>query len=211
MDHRRSTRSLRTRAAAALALIMALSFWPGCTPDKRYQVLSFFFDGVPDPSLAKVPEGASVRGRSASGAPLVFFAHKPYADENCAACHVAGADRVYRPDTATVSPTVCLNCHTGVTDKYPVMHGPVAAVECLWCHAPHEADNKQLLKAPSPDICLQCHSPELLSPTPPEHLQPGANCLECHVAHGANSHGLLRAGRPTLAPTTSEQPSGGQQ
>ena len=47
------------RVVLAAILCIALgSFW-GCSPQKRYQVLSFFFDGVPAPGGA--------RGGSAAG------------------------------------------------------------------------------------------------------------------------------------------------
>src|SRR4051794_36504287 len=47
----------------------------GCTPTKRYAVMSFFFDGVPDPDAA-LKAGAAVRGVSGQ----VMYVHKPFAE-----------------------------------------------------------------------------------------------------------------------------------
>jgi predicted CXXCH cytochrome family protein len=197
--------------AAVFLLLVASIIWPGCSAEKHYKVLSFFFDGVPTPQeRAAAAAGGVVVGQGASGEPLVLFTHEPFATENCAACHVGGVSTLYQPVGITVSATVCLKCHEQATRSYPVMHGPVAAVECLWCHAPHQADNKELLRLSSPEVCLQCHTRELLSPNPPEHMVPQSMCLDCHVGHGSEQRGLLRAGRNAApeAPTTA--PSGGR-
>src|SRR4029078_4699423 len=101
-----------------------------------------------------------------------------------------------------VTSKVCLKCHAGIPTQFPVMHGPVAVVECLWWHAPHEANDKALLRSPSPELCIQCHTRDLLTRDPPEHQQLDANCLTCHFGHGGPSHGLLRSGRTVASPTT---------
>src|SRR5262245_55403525 len=178
MDRRtRPTRPRRICIAVVLPLVISFGIWPGCTPEKRYRVLSFFFDGVPDPSLAAAQaHGAGVRGRGPGGEPMIVFSHKPFAEEKCEACHAGGVNALFRPLPQSVSATTCLKCHKDATRQYVVMHGPVANVECLWCHAPHEANFKPLLKMKSPDVCLQCHTPELLSSEPIEHTMTGADC-----------------------------------
>jgi predicted CXXCH cytochrome family protein len=207
MPRRRSIRALSLRAAVALVLL-ASSLWTGCTTQKNYKVLSFFFDGVPDPNAPKLAPGQMLMGRQPGGAPIIIYGHKPYQDQNCDACHASGIGTVLRPESLNISSTVCLKCHGKIPSEFPVMHGPVATVECLWCHTPHEADTKALLKAHSPDVCLQCHSRELLDPNPPEHMVATASCLDCHFAHGATKHGLLRAGNtPTTLPAAGGGPS----
>jgi predicted CXXCH cytochrome family protein len=93
-----------------------------------------------------------------------------------------------------------------VTDQYPVMHGPVAAVECNLCHVPHESSTPKLLRDTAPTVCVQCHQPELLSAEPPEHVMADKSCLECHSGHGGAKHGLLKSGialkRAPGAPST---------
>lgn len=217
MDRRRSFRSVLPRLVVASLILLGAALWSGCTTDRRYKVLSFFFDGVPDPAeqarlAAAMAAGGNVGGRTADGRPILYFSHKPYEQQQCGSCH-SGQGALFRPDAVDISSSVCLKCHTNVIDRFPVMHGPVAAVECLWCHAPHEADNKALLKEHSPGVCLQCHSRELLDSKPPEHQQANASCLDCHSAHGGEKHGLLRPTyleKPSSPTTTLSDPAGGR-
>jgi predicted CXXCH cytochrome family protein len=116
--------------------------WIGCTPTNRYKVLSFFFDGVPDPNAP--PAGAvqvDQSGRPSVVRTVVY--HEPYQNSNCQACHAGGA-QTYTPLGALDS-RMCLPCHQQVPSQYAVMHGPVAIGVCLWCHAPHESVYPHLL------------------------------------------------------------------
>ena len=59
----------------------------GCAdPQKRYEVLSFFFDGVPDPTAPK-KQSSRLGG---SGRRTVV--HKPFADNLCNSCHQNTSD-----------------------------------------------------------------------------------------------------------------------
>jgi predicted CXXCH cytochrome family protein len=189
-------------------LILLGGLWIGCTPtEQNYKVLSFFFDGVPNPSDPAFRSGRASRSGGLGGAEaFVVYTHAPYADPDpnaCNVCHEGRVGGVYTRSSLTIPPTVCLKCHQDEVNKYPVMHGPVAAVECLWCHAPHESSIPALLRRRAPELCLQCHTLELLAPWPPEHHQPDIDCLQCHVAHGGERHGLLRArvNPPSTAPS----------
>jgi predicted CXXCH cytochrome family protein len=174
----------------------------GCSTDadKRYRTLSFFFDGVPNPHA---PAGsAAARGESdefAPNAPVInAYVHKPYADGKCTSCHT-GAAGGYESYTA-VGSDVCLKCHKDKLTQYPVMHGPVVAVECTICHAAHESTIPGMLNYDAPKVCVQCHERGLLSATPPEHLAADSKCLSCHVGHGGPAHKLLRAQAPATRP-----------
>ena len=185
----------------------------GCSSDARYRTLSFFFDGVPDPHA---PAGsAAARGEKDEFAPNATVAkvymHKPYADgmadsSKCAVCHV-GASGGFENFTA-VSANVCLNCHKDKLTQYPVMHGPVVAVECTLCHAAHESTIPGMLNYDAPKVCVQCHQRDLLSATPPEHLAADSKCLSCHVGHGGPAHKLLRAAAtPSTRPAPTAAPA----
>ena len=196
-----------------LVASVALSVWSGCTAtEKNYKVLTFFFDGVPDPNAPVQVSGGE--SESIVSAPVSLGGrgsiHKPYAENKCSDCH-GGASRF--EEFTKIPPTVCLNCHKDVPNAYPVMHGPVATIECNWCHSPHESPSASLLKFPSPDVCVQCHEQTLLPTTVPEHLEPGHDCLKCHVGHGSEKHGLLRPtiaiAVPTTMPTTTTAPTPG--
>jgi predicted CXXCH cytochrome family protein len=207
MGRRYPTRARLLRETAIALVVGSSVLWLGCTSESRYRVLSFFFDGVPDPR-EQVATGGSVRGRLPGGQPMVVFSHRPFAEDKCDACHAGGVTALFRPAPDTVTSDVCLRCHQDVTSQYSVMHGPVSSVECLWCHAPHEANYPWLLRQPAPDVCVQCHTTELLGPDPPDHKIATVDCFNCHVGHGAEQHGLLkRQITPASMPTTS--PIGG--
>jgi predicted CXXCH cytochrome family protein len=185
---------------------MLVGGWLGCSARERYRVMNFFFDGVPNPDAAIAGRGGG------SGAAPIVVTHKPFAEQNCNACHTGNVENaLYSPASAVVSPTICLKCHQDVPHQYPVMHGPVAAVECLFCHAAHEASYPALLWKKTPDLCMQCHTRELLDPTEPAHLVADSDCLRCHFGHGGPERGLLKVARSsspfTTAPATA--PSGG--
>jgi predicted CXXCH cytochrome family protein len=179
--------------ATSLAALMTI--WLGCSVEKHYDVLSFFFDGVPDPDAedALVWRGGSRAGGVAQ--PLIVrSAHSAYAERRCNECHgetsaygflVEGFDQL--------DATTCLQCHGDVLETYPVLHGPVAVHACLWCHLPHESAYDHLLAVRSPQLCLQCHDLGLMeSPQPPEHVDIQRDCLDCHSGHGGRDLRFLK-------------------
>src|SRR5262245_6926225 len=137
---------------AALVIAATALVWAGCAVTARnYKTLSFFFDGVPDPTA--IPKAGSLVG---ARTPAAVVVHRPYGEERCAECH-KGRARPGRNDS-----TLCLQCHAGVGSEHEHMHGPVAAVACLWCHAPHESRYASLLRGPDRTVCTQCHTPAML-------------------------------------------------
>jgi len=85
-----------------------------------------------------------------------------------------------------------MKCHEPVTRQYPRMHGPVAAVACLYCHRAHDAEYEYLLKTDEPEMCTQCHQRGvLLGDDPPAHLDPERSCIDCHSGHGGTGSGFL--------------------
>ncbi len=108
-----------------------------------------------------------------------------------------------------VESTVCLKCHAEVPKQHPIMHGPVVANACLWCHAPHESTIQPLLKSRAPELCLQCHGLEMTNlPQPPEHDDLQRDCLECHRAHGGEDPYFLLSQPNTEEPgSVSNQPA----
>ena len=200
-------------ALALLLAVIGLTLCGGCSPDGRYKTLSFFFDGVPDPHAP--PGSAAARGEKDEFAPNAVvqkvYLHKPYADgmkdeKKCQVCHV-GASGGFENFTS-VSSNVCLKCHKDKLTQYPVMHGPVAAVECTFCHAAHESTIPGMLNWEAPRVCVQCHTQDLLSAKPPEHLLPDSKCLTCHSGHGGPKHKMLRADLAAATATTRPAPAG---
>lgn len=196
-------RGIRRPAAllSCAALATALGVWAGCTVTKsNYEILSFFFDGVPDPNA---PPGAG--GRPIRESPT-YSVHPPFAERNCVDCHAR------RFNMTSVDASVCLKCHEGITEALPHMHGPVVAMACLWCHSPHESPYAALLKGPDREVCGACHTPQMLGGTDvPEHgADSDVACLECHSGHGGTAryflHGRGLTDRSALPPDPTDEP-----
>lgn len=186
---------------AALGLFVCLTVLGCSTPQQRYKVLSFFFDGVPDPDAPK-----AVRRSSAPGARPVFI-HKPYEEKKCDACHLNTDDIFAR---AKVKADMCYTCHPKVLDQYEKIHGPVAAGQCMMCHAAHASGEPHLVRVPAPRLCTQCHEPGTFSPNPVEHQDPKANCLACHSGHGGPDLRFLKvASIPATQPVAAAPAEGG--
>jgi len=185
-------RGLRGLAIFAVAVAAALA---GCSIQKNYKTLSFFFDGVPDPN-APAPSAGNEKSFApslATPAAARMFRHKPYAEQKCAECHTPDKKQL-----VALKGELCLKCHQKQATQYPVMHAPMAAGQCLWCHEPHESDLPRLLKTTAPELCLQCHDRDLLPARIAEHQSEKANCLTCHLGHGGVKRSMLRADNPLI-------------
>jgi predicted CXXCH cytochrome family protein len=197
-----SRRRTRRRVGAAVIVIGAGgALWSGCSVEKHYEVLSFFFDGVPDPNA---PAGGRL---VASGTPGVALAvvsqHSAFEERRCSECHGKTGEFAFRVSGfSDLSSAVCMKCHADVMEEHEVIHGPVAAQECLWCHQPHESPYEDLLSYTAPKLCLDCHSLGLMgSPPIPEHMDLERSCLECHFGHGGATRAMLRPAPAEPAPT----------
>lgn len=182
----------RARARAAIACAAAVlagsGWWAGCqvTPS-NYKLLSFLFDGVPDPSMSG-PAG-NTAGADIKQSPT-YSVHRPFQEERCETCH-KGRLRPSRNDSSA-----CLSCHADRVSEHAYMHGPVAAGACMWCHAPHESAYAALMRDSDRKVCMQCHTAEMLPVDEvPEHGEDSRGCLECHTGHGGPAPKMLRAER----------------
>jgi predicted CXXCH cytochrome family protein len=186
----------RTGALVIAGLCLA---WPGCSVEKNYELLSFFFDGVPDPNAPVTRGGIGT-------AVVIASAHSAFADRRCEACHGSTVGfGVVVTGFAELDASVCPTCHTGIADEYPRLHGPVAGGECLWCHEPHESRYPNLQAWASPELCLGCHRLELESMAqPPEHEDLARDCLDCHMAHGGEHRYFLRPVEDTATESEGE-------
>ncbi|MGI9104277.1 MAG: cytochrome c3 family protein [Terriglobales bacterium] len=110
----------------------------------------------------------------------------------CLSCHEVRVIRdVTRVKLITATPVkLCLQCHADkdaaqITGR---VHSP-AVRDCLKCHDPHTAANKnQLLKATSggkdENLCLTCHSKGLdVSKAGSRHAALDMGCDTCHTTH----------------------------
>ncbi|HXC06060.1 MAG TPA: cytochrome c3 family protein [Bacteroidia bacterium] len=160
-----------------------------CTPVKQYKVLSFFFDGVPNPN--KAPDSQQlVKGDSNLIVSLYkpeFYFHKPYEEEKCKSCHAEGiSNALLKP-----VPELCYTCHEDFNVKYTAVHGPVASGNCLMCHNQHMTKYEKLLIRPGQELCLYCHESKQVMANPLHKKIGTITCTECHNPHGGNNRGML--------------------
>lgn len=167
-------------------VVCALACWSGCSVEKNYDTLSFFFDGVPDPKAIKAARAAQDGPVDLKASPT-YSMHVPYKQDQCSECH-GSRFRLTVNDSG-----VCLKCHENVPTSQARVHGPVAASACLWCHAPHDSAEANLMRYPGRKVCVQCHDPTKLSTeAAPEHADAGRACLDCHMGHGGNRSYFLK-------------------
>jgi predicted CXXCH cytochrome family protein len=186
-----TTRRWRVVASRIAPCLMLVALILGCSAQKHYKTLSFFFDGVPDPNATT---GATRLTTERAGTRFTVYVHKPYADNDCNACHTGDRSQFFTLAAAQgPKPDNCLTCHADVPHQYANMHGPVAVNACTWCHSPHQSIHPHLLKNTPNKVCMQCHGPTGLSPSTANHTDPKANCLECHSGHGGERN-LLKPG-----------------
>jgi len=168
----------------------------GCSSAHSHKVLSFFFDGVPEPAndkAASLADSLLTRDTTLAASvktpvkPMGYY-HSPYQDKQCASCHDQGSmGKLKAP-----MPGVCNQCHEDYADKYANLHGPVAGGQCTQCHNPHMSANENLLIRTNNDLCLQCHDAELVMQNNVHKGNPDALCLTCHDPHGGANKNNLR-------------------
>jgi predicted CXXCH cytochrome family protein len=190
-------RSAEIWCLLTLGLVLGAIVWSGCSPEKNYEVLSFFFDGVPDPNA---PVLATATGAALRRSPT-YSIHKPFQEERCAECH--GSRFNLGPEDSGI----CLKCHEEITSQQPMMHGPVVAGACLWCHAAHESAFEWLLKGEPRQVCTDCHDQDLLGiGRVPAHADETRGCLECHFGHGGTRRYFLREAVEPVPPANTPEP-----
>jgi len=117
----------------------------------------------------------------------------------CKTCHeVRIAKDVTRVKlTTTTTQALCLSCHADkkAADIKGKVHPP-AVRDCVKCHDPHTADNKnQLLKPVSGDtkdanLCLSCHNEGMNVPKGgSRHAALDMGCDTCHITHKTGEAG----------------------
>jgi len=189
-------------ALALLLVLVTASALAGCsTPRERYRVLSFFFDGVPNPDAP--PKVVAVARPDSEFAPVVtavvLTVHKPYKEGRCVVCHSSVNGQIQDFARAYDS---CVKCHKKVSTEHALMHGPVAREACRFCHAPHDSVQPALLKDTPIKVCTQCHDKQLLGEYPYQHMDGQTSCLLCHAGHGGHARYFLKppATQPNAPP-----------
>lgn len=118
----------------------------------------------------------------------------------CTSCHEIRVSKdVTRIKLTTSTPSgLCFTCHADkdASQIKGTVHPP-AVRDCLKCHDPHTAENKnQLLKATSGDkkdnLCLTCHDQGVNVPEKgSRHAALDGGCDTCHVTHKTGAEPTL--------------------
>lgn len=185
------------RTYPALFIIALSVYFSGCSSAKHYKVLSFFFDGVPNPAeVAAIHKLDSIsRKDSASLANALKVEnlpkgsiHPPYQEKDCASCH----DQSSMGKFTEMQPMLCYQCHEDFSTKYKALHGPVGGGQCTACHSPHLSENVSLLKRTNQSLCLYCHDQKQVLAFEPHQDIGDTSCTECHNPHGGDDKYILR-------------------
>jgi predicted CXXCH cytochrome family protein len=178
----------------------------GCSRQTRYEVLTFFFTGVPpmeepgETSGTPIPPGESdeimVAEATQAESSAEMRKHAPYEEGNCNACHDPGGG-----NTLFNEPNkLCFRCHEDFVQAFSWIHGPVAVGFCNTCHEPHESRNEYLLISTSAEICFNCHASQDIYRSSYHRDTSGQSCVVCHNPHGGDNRWLLKGSDRPLQP-----------
>lgn len=186
--------------ARILSLTLIVWLLAGCSMERRYAVLSFFFDGVP------APGAGDEKGRKVSSQyfpePSTFYVtklnmtlHAPFQKGECTRCHPKERSLYLELNT---SKGLCYSCHEHGPFKaklagYAFVHGPVAVESCAACHDPHESVNSRLLVEKDPKLCYECHDKKSILSSAAHGKLSDENCLPCHDPHGGMNRFFLKS------------------
>ncbi|MGC2063431.1 MAG: cytochrome c3 family protein [Thermodesulfovibrionales bacterium] len=167
---------------------MALSLLTGCGGQNGYKVLSFFFDGVPNPDEPSDKDKEALRKKKPAEGTMskgAYREHGPYAAKQCTACHVRGSNKLVSPINE-----LCFNCHAlNIVKQY--VHGPLASGGCRVCHSPHGSAYPFLLVSEPKDFCYYCHDKDQVLAND-VHKSLEMQCTACHDAHSSEARYLLK-------------------
>lgn len=177
-------------------IVLTVIIITACGSTTKYQVLSTFFDGVPDPNekqkeltdtIKTTQMLSNQKPKLSTAKKPEFIYHPPYQNRMCSACHnIQLGNALAKP-----IPELCYNCHENLTGKNPALHGPVAMGECSVCHSPHLSKNKFLLVRKGRDLCLHCHEATYVFENKNHFATEEYACLDCHDPHSGMDRFLL--------------------
>ncbi len=189
----------RGRSWRWLLAIVVLAILGCGTPEQRESIITFFFERhvVRDANEVAVLDS---RGSPVPQKPLVQ--HPPYAKQQCIRCHSTpgtqrgsiGFNMVNEANPKAAARGKCFDCHKNPKEVGPTalvapekawVHGPVANVQCVRCHNPHETRTPHLLKADrAEELCLPCHTEKKDDRS---KAMGSFDCNICHNPHNSTS------------------------
>ncbi len=179
-----------------LVMLLVTILFLGCSPKSSYRVLSVFFDGVPDSAqmannnnsdtVARF-DSLQLTSRTIEAGPQ-YYQHTPYLKQECDGCHSKGS----RSSLLLPQPGLCYKCHADFSQKFKVLHGPVAGGFCTECHAPHLSEIPKLLRRKGQDLCYYCHNKEQILKVSSHKDIGESECTKCHDPHGGSNRFVLK-------------------
>jgi predicted CXXCH cytochrome family protein len=183
---------------ASLACVVVL---PACYTPVRHRVLTFFFDGVPEPGTrptvgyappTTTEEGELGAPRERPGVVGEIYAHPPYRNDRCGTCHDFRTGEL----TRTPQEGLCKACHMDIPGRATYAHGPVAVDACLFCHHHHTAAHPKVLRYNATATCFRCHKRADLTKGPHHETIDQEACVTCHNPHGGADRFFLKRDEP---------------
>jgi predicted CXXCH cytochrome family protein len=193
-----------------LAVLLFSAF--GCTKQTRYEVLTFFFTGVPPLEEQTEVQKTVENKKKAEVVPKQkVFTHTPYAARQCNQCHAtrqlfgAASQRIIPTIQRTGARTpgmlvvplkeLCVACHkylsVSKTSQQGIwLHGPAATARCTACHNPHQSKYRNMLSGEVDEVCKRCHAEGFILNTA-DHKK-STECLSCHNPHLGKDRNLLK-------------------
>jgi predicted CXXCH cytochrome family protein len=174
-------------------LLISLIILSSCASEKRYSVLSFFFDGVPDPNAKVSATDTTITGIADNKEKLVqkkdsTINHPPYIENSCKDCHDMSKGNRLNQEL----PDLCYQCHEDFGKKFKVVHGPVASGFCTQCHDPHNSKIGKLLIREGQSLCLNCHEKKDIMKNDVHSVIEDQKCWDCHDPHGGMDKTMIR-------------------
>ncbi|MCX6154508.1 MAG: hypothetical protein NT007_10140 [Candidatus Kapabacteria bacterium] len=155
-----------------------------CSQLSNYKVLSFVFDGVPDPKNEKHAIYDSLKRNDnltdLKAETNTKVKHKPFEDKRCNTCHQIANTSLLKDN----QPQLCYQCHPDNEKKYKFTHAPVISGYCTKCHSPHLSENKKLIISDNQTLCYQCHDKADVNSYQVHIKNEDKKCWSCHNPHG---------------------------
>ena len=189
------SRNVPTSVGLVLLISLAV-FVVSCDQTRRYEIMTFFFDGIE----SSKPEGFENglfdpnAGLAQEAQAPVWYIHEPV--EDCTNCHDTQRQSKSPGQAYLIAPVpkLCYNCHDDRTVSARFVHGPVAVGECLECHDHHKSRVKHLLKKAEPNVCYLCHDADAIAAIPTHSTGQPSACTDCHNPHVSSERPLLKEG-----------------
>jgi len=184
------------------SVLVLLPMLIGCDAETKYKILTFFFEGVPDPNAVDVNSvGRVILNPHAEKTRTVVVTNKPVDKQRrstrhkpakkCNNCH-EGKIGLGRRTTIEPVPVLCYSCHTNYHEMPGYMHGPVIVGDCTFCHDAHQSKYVYLQKDREPDLCYRCHMKNDIGSITGHEDKLEAICTDCHDPHISLEKKLLK-------------------